>query len=140
MKPHIHLATNIALSAPLYYMGFFLHIQYLILFILSSLLIDSDHLLLFTFKHKTLNPKKWWEIGMIYHNKSQTNFYIFHSPEFNILLIILSFYHYFFLVILLSNLIHLTLDVINHYKKQKSFRVFKEWSIINALIQLSKKV
>ena len=135
MKPHVHLATNIVASAPLYYAGFLANIQYLILFILASVLIDLDHLLFFTFKHKTLNPKKWWDIGVAYHKKNQPNFYIFHSPEFTILLGVLSFYYYFFLVILISNLIHLTLDIIYHYQHQKSFQVIKTWSILNAIVK-----
>lgn len=134
MKPHIHLATNLAVSVPLYYAGFFQNVQYAIIFILSSVLIDIDHLFFFAFKHKTINPKKWWDIGIAYYQKNQANFYIFHAPEVNILLAILSFYHHIFLIILTSNVIHLTLDVINHYQKQKSFEVLKTWSIINALI------
>ncbi len=66
-------------------------------------------------------------------------FYIFHSPEINFLIFVTYAFtqnsYLFFL--LLSNLIHLSLDIVEHYKYHKNFDFIKKWSF---LIQLKNIV
>ncbi len=50
----------------------------------------------------------------------EAKLYIFHSPEINLLFLILSFYNQIFLLVFLSDIIHLSLDAFAHYKYQKT--------------------
>ncbi len=128
----IHLFTNLIVIVPL---KNFLNLSnpYVIFFILWGILIDIDHIFLFIFKYKTLSIQKIWRISEKLRKKMEAKLYIFHSPEINIILLIISFFNKLALIIFLSNIIHITLDTIEHYKAHKNFKWFKEWSIIYAL-------
>jgi len=139
MKPHIHLVTNVAVGIPLHHISFLPNLEYLLGFFLFGILIDIDHIFYFIWKHKTLRPRKWWQVALFYHKKSQPNFYIFHSPEFNFFLFLLSFFHHIFLILLLSNLIHIFLDIVNHYSRKGNLEIIRAWSITNAIIFLVNK-
>ena len=82
-------------------------------------------------KEKLLNAKDMVN-GKKMRSKMQPGLYIFHSPEFNVILLSLSFINEIALVIFSSNLIHIFLDVIEHYKYHKNFFWIKEWSIIHS--------
>lgn len=134
MNIFIHVFVNAIVSIPLHYF-FGLDWTTIIIFIAAAILIDLDHILFFIFKHKTFNPKKWISIGTKMRSKMQPGLHIFHSPEFNILLIIYSFFNKIALIIMLSNLIHISLDILEHYRYYKNFSWIKEWSIIYSLLR-----
>ncbi len=125
-----HLTINIITGAVFYKIEFINSFKNYLLFIALGILIDLDHILFLIIKHKTLNPKKLIQAGKKYREKMQANLYIFHSPELNFILLVLSFYKSIFLLIFLSNLIHILLDTFEHYKFHKNFKWLKEWSIV----------
>jgi hypothetical protein len=133
-----HLFTNLIIAIPLKYL-FNLELNLIIIFILWSILIDIDHIFLFIFKYKTLNLKKIWKISKKLREKMQAELYLFHSPEFNIILLILSVFNKLALIIFISNLIHISLDTMEHYKAHRNFKWFKKWSIIYSIIKTEEK-
>jgi hypothetical protein len=128
-----HIVANITISAPLKYWGGWSW-DLIVIFVISAVLIDIDHLAFFSFKYKTVNPKTWLKIGNAMRNKMQPGLYVLHSPEFNLCLGIMSYYNEVILVIFLSNIIHISLDIYEHYKYHKNFKWIKSWSIVYALI------
>lgn len=129
-----HVLTNTAMSIPLKY-TFGWSWQTIFLFVMvGGVLIDVDHLFYFAFKHKTLSPKAWASIGKKMRSKMLPGLYVFHSPEFNVLLLLFASLNPIILIIFMSNLIHLTLDIIEHYKYHKNFLWIKHWSIVYSLI------
>ncbi|HPA25306.1 MAG TPA: hypothetical protein PLK76_00905 [bacterium] len=135
MSIPVHLATNTIIGAIFYRFGIIDLLKFYLLFIALGFLLDVDHVLYFIIKERTLNPKKLFTAGRAERRKMKAHLYIFHSPEFNLLLLILSFFNQIFFIILLSNLIHLSLDIIEHYRFHKNFKWLKEWSLINNLIR-----
>lgn len=128
-----HATANIITVFPLsYFLGW--NWKLAAIFLFAGIAIDIDHLFFFTIKHKTVNPVKWFAIGKKMREKMQPGLYIFHSPEFNLLLAIFSYYNEIVLAIFLSNIIHLSLDIYEHYKYHKSFIWIKKWSIVYSLI------
>lgn len=110
---------------------------FLIFFVIwGGFFMDIDHILLFMTKYKLFTLKKWIKITKFLYKKRQAEFYIFHSPEFYIALIVLSFFHELFFWILLGSTIHLILDIFSHYHYHKNFRFLLIWSFI---YQISKK-
>ena len=133
MNTLTHIIVNASISLPLKYAFGWDWSNVLIFVIAGGILIDIDHLLFFMFKHKSINPKRWVLIGKKMRGKMQPGLYIFHSPEFNILLLSLSFFSEIVLIIFLSNLIHVILDIVEHYKYHGNFLWMKSWSIIYSL-------
>ena len=68
----------------------------------------------------------------------QPNLYVFHSPEVNIVLGVLSFFNFLFFLVFLSNVVHLGLDILEHYAYYKHFRWIKQWSILFEFLQKIK--
>jgi hypothetical protein len=134
MNPQTHIIVNTSISLPLKYI-FGWDWSIVLLFVLAGgVLIDLDHPVYFILKYKTINLKKWLLIAKKMESKMEPGFYVFHSPEFNILLLIAAFFSKIALIIFFSNLIHITLDIIKHYKYHRNFLWMKRWSIICALI------
>jgi len=91
--------------------------------LVGGFLIDVDHLLSYAFKFRSLSIRKAYR----YHRncgclktgkdgeKMSPMLHIFHTPEFLILCIALSFYSRLVLIFTLSLLIHLILDLINGF-------------------------
>ena len=127
-----HIMVNATISIPLHYV-FGLDWATVVLFIAAGILIDLDHILFFIFKYKTIDPRKWMSIGKRMKSRMQPGLYIFHSPELNTLLLVYSFSNQVALIILLSNLIHIPLDILEHYKYHNNFSWIKRWSIIYSL-------
>lgn len=100
------------------------------IFLLAGIVIDIDHLFYFTIKHKTISPAKWFEIGKTMRERMQPGLYVLHSPEFNFILLVLSFFNGIIFVIFISNLIHIFLDIYEHYQYYKNFLWIKKWSMI----------
>lgn len=127
-----HLAINAIAAIPL---SHYLNWDYnlVLIFLLAGVLIDSDHFLFFFFKHKNLSLKEWVLTAKSLRAKMKPGLYIFHSPEFNFILLMLSIFNHVVLTIFLSNIIHISLDIIDHYRYHKNLLWIKEWSIIYAL-------
>jgi hypothetical protein len=98
-------------------------------------LIDIDHPLHTIFKERTLNPRKITKIHQELFKKHKAEFYIFHSPEFNLFLAFLSFINLYFLVAFISNLIHLSIDVITTHLKRGSIDDLRNWSLLYHLFK-----
>lgn len=131
MKWPYHLIPNIIIALLLFYFNFVTSIPLLTIFILFSILIDIDHFFYFTIKYHNIKEiKKQWKYH--YDNKIP-GFFIFHSPEFNLLLLIFSFLYPILFLMLISNLIHMSLDVPSQNTKSKYIFFVKEWSIIYQL-------
>lgn len=127
-----HLAINTVLSVPVaYFVG--LDWQLVLLFISFAVLIDIDHILYFIFAYGDLTPRKWIVRGNKKRDKMEPGLYIFHSPEFNLILFLLSFFNQIVLLMLISNMIHLSLDIFDHYRYHKNFLWMKRWSIVYSL-------
>lgn len=89
-----------------------------VLFILlGGVLVDADHYLLYVLKYKTLNIKKAYARFKETHKRKRreepTTFdLLFHSVEFFILMLILSFFNEIFLLIFTGLFLHLLTDKI----------------------------
>jgi hypothetical protein len=129
MNTPTHLIANTAVAIPVQ-QAFGWSWGVVLIFILVGVLIDIDHPLLFTVKYKTLSPKKWIKIGKKLEKKMEANLYILHSPEFNVGLFVLSLFHPAFLVIFVSNMVHIYLDVLVHYRHHRNFLWMKRWSLL----------
>ena len=132
MNHPIHAAVNILASIPLKYV---LKWDWttVVLFVIAGIAIDIDHLLVFIFKYKKLTPKAWNEIRKKLTRKMQAELYIFHSPEFNVILLILSYFYPVLLVILISNIVHLSIDALDYFRYHHNLLCLKKWSIIHSL-------
>ena len=132
MNTPTHAAVNLIASVPLRHLfGWDWTLIYI--FILAGVFIDIDHILFFIFKEKKLNPRDWILIGKKMRSKMRPGLYVSHSPEFNTLLLVVSFFNEIAFVIFISNLIHISLDTIEHYRYHKNFLWIKKWSIIYSL-------
>jgi len=126
----IHIIINLATGFLLFKFSFIPSIPLLALFILFTIIIDIDHIPYFLIKYKKQNLKQIIKIWKNHYKKKLPGFYIFHSPEFNTLILVLSFFNHIILLLFISNLIHITLDL----AVQSKFP--KEWSIIYNLSKL----
>lgn len=87
-------------------------------FLLGSILIDADHYITYVLRFKDFNVARMFKY---YHEDlfKEINPYvlnIFHTVEFLIVLLILSFYSSVFLLMLMGLVFHLLLDSIHLYK------------------------
>ncbi|MBI4440442.1 hypothetical protein HY638_05705 [Candidatus Woesearchaeota archaeon] len=132
MHTIFHLLANSLVAALL---GFFFDFRLgiLIFFVLLGVLIDVDHILYFIVKYRAWGIKKWLSISAMLRKKMQAKFYVFHSPEFNALVAAGSLYKSIFLLVLLSNIIHISLDIADHYRYHKNFSGLKKWSVFYSL-------
>jgi hypothetical protein len=133
MNTPIHLSTNTVIGLVLYY-KFNTDLKTTLAFIIWGTFLDIDHLFYLAIKYKTLNIKKWISPWKKLRKNMQAQLYIFHSPEFNSFLIILSLINKFFIIILLASVIHIILDTIEHYQFHQNFKWIKNWSIIYNLL------
>ena len=135
MLPKSHILFG-AIFAIFLYLIFPITIIQTSLVFLSSFLIDFDHYIFGAIRKKTLNLKKlyFWHKSLGEDHKSIMH--IFHSIEFIIILVILSYIFNFYLFILIGTLFHSILDLIEiTYKNKWGCR---EFSLFRYLI-LNKK-
>lgn len=130
----IHLISNIFVGIVLYLTGIVNSIALILIFISFTVIIDIDHILYFLVKCKSFSVKKMIRVLKDYHEKIRPNLYVFHSLEFNLIVMLLSFFNGIFLLLLLSNVIHISLDVIEYYNHHRNLKCIKNWSIINIFI------
>ena len=100
------------------------------LIFLASFLIDFDHYLYYVYRQKNLNLKKaykWYKIRILrqrnlsrkQRSKSYIGFYLFHSFEISILLLVLGFFvNNLFYFLFLGHFFHLFLDLLFQKKLQ----------------------
>ena len=125
----IHLIVNSLAAIPLkYYLGW--DLRAVLIFVLAGILIDLDHLFYFFVKYKTIKLYQLITIGKELRKRMKPGIYIFHSFEFNIILIMASVFHHIIAIVLLSNAIHIILDIIEHYHYHRNFLWIKKWSMI----------
>ena len=127
-----HFLINISLII-LSKLLFNINNSFLLIFFIAGLLMDIDHLIFFAVKTKSFSLKKWSALGNKMRKKMQPGFYVFHSPEFCLIIMILSFFHVYFLIILINYIIHISIDITEHYTYHKNFRFIKTWSVIYQL-------
>jgi len=130
MTPPVHLAANAVIGSCLFAAGIVRTPAELGLFISYSVLIDADHILYFASRF-AMRPLKE-TIRQAKHDRSHMvpHLYIFHSPEFNLLLLAGAFVSHAIFLLFVSNMIHILLDIIEHYRYHRNFRWMKKWSIV----------
>jgi hypothetical protein len=132
MNAITHIVVNFFLGIFLHLIGLINSIEYFILFVLFGVLIDIDHIFFYIISQHTLSKNKLIKVLMDDRKKMQAGVFIFHSPEFNILVLtlVLFYYHPIFLLIFISNVVHVFLDALEHYRYHKNFHWIKKWSIV----------
>lgn len=124
-----HLVLSTAVAVPLKYAFNFENTSIFVFIVWSSFLIDIDHIFYYAIKHRTLSFKKWLEVGKKMRNKMQPGLFIFHSLEFNLLLLLFSALYPWLLIFFLGSIVHTLLDTIEHYRYHRDFKWIKKWSI-----------
>lgn len=114
MIPPFHFLASLVLCAVLYP---FYGINSLFI-IIGSFLIDLDHYLWYVYKFKNFNFIKAYKFYLKINKeksfaKQKKCIIIFHSVEFLILMVILSFYSKIMFIILIGLLYHYVLDIIH---------------------------
>ena len=139
MFPKYHIIFSVIISIFLYFLN--LDLLFVLLFFFSSILIDVDHYFLYIIKKKSFNPIKAYKYFKNKLNgknkkyqKPRIQLFIFHTIEFFILLLILSFFFNFLWPILFGCLFHESVDLI--YALFKKHRKYKK---ANSIILYIKK-
>lgn len=135
MLPKIHVLVGLIFSILFYFILNISLIGVLLIF-LSSFLIDTDHFFWYIYRKKSFNlkesyfwfkekRKQWLQLSENQREKYKRPYLIFHSIEFWIILVLLSFLNKLFLFILLGIIIHIILDYIEIiYLKEKFYMKF----------------
>jgi len=142
MKATDHLLVNSIVGLVLLWTGAISSWKLYALFVALGVLIDLDHLLFVAVEHRTLSPKKWIRAMRRDYERMQARLSVFHSPEFNLLLVVLAVFNAFDGVArlaLLSNVLHLAMDVIAQYSASRSFDCIAAWSITRAVRDLVRR-
>ena len=135
MKPHFHILFSILFSAILFYLN--KGPWFILPFFLASVLIDVDHYLFYIFKKKNFNLVKAYR----YYQKPKRELFIFHTIEFFILFLLLTFlftvfpFSFSFLLwtIFFGILFHQVLDIIHDsFEKKKEYK--SKYSLIMYLL------
>ncbi len=128
-----HLILSLLLSGLL-----FKFYSWNVVFVLvGGVLVDIDHYLLYALKYKSLNPKKSYqrfkETRKRGYREEPTVFeLLFHSIEFFVLMIVLSFFSEIFFMIFIGLFFHLLTDKIFHkwIFDLRKYGKIKKYSII----------
>jgi hypothetical protein len=135
MTSPVHFGINFVTAIPLaHFLGW--DSQLTLIFILSGVLIDLDHVFYFLIRYRHHSIKEYPSIIKHKRKHMEPGLYIFHSPEFNLALLICSILNLYARVILLSNMIHIILDIFEHYQYHHHFRWIKQWSLTREIILL----
>jgi len=132
MFPKYHIIFGLFFSV-LVYLIFSITLFQTILIFLSSFLIDFDHYLWAANRTKSLKLKKNYNhFKKICNGNHKPIMAVFHTVEFIILVLILSFFYNPFLFILIGMLFHSIIDIV-YFIIGGKFRV-REFSLIKYLI------
>lgn len=110
---------HLKLSPILFFMAFLGSIQGILISIVASLMIDADHLHLII-REKAFSIKKIKNLNAkIYENSSMKKFYVdvtyvFHTIEFNLLLLSMSCLCPLLIYVVAGNIFHVICDIIHH--------------------------
>ena len=126
MLPKYHILFGLIFVAILYLIFPSISVLGLIIIFLSSVLIDVDHVLYYSFKKRNLNPikaYKWYmerlkefkKLSREQRRNFHPGFYLFHGVEWLILLFFLGTYLPFLFFIFLGFSFHLLLDIIYEF-------------------------
>jgi len=121
MFPRAHIFLSISFCIFLFVLFPQMNLVGLFILFISSLFIDVDHMMYYTFKTRNLNPKKavswfiskgdfWLSLPLKEKRKYDWPIFIFHGIEFLFLLWILSLFFPIVKFIFLGILFHLFLD------------------------------
>lgn len=137
MLPKYHIILSIIVAIILYF--FNLDFLSIILFFLAALLIDIDHYILYITTKKSFNFSKAYkyfkyELGKKKLKKPKTLLLIFHTIEFFILLLVLSFFLPLFWPILFGGLFHEVVDLV-HNSTIKDKKYIKAPSLILYIVK-----
>lgn len=147
MEPLHHIIYSILFSIILFLIEF--NPIKIFLFLFSAIvLIDLDHVLLFIFKKKSINPfgfwkwsyekkDRWDKISLEEKRKYKKPIYIFHNIEFLLILILISRFIPYTNIILYGFVFHLFLDAI--YNLQHREEKFSKISLIYTLVKNKKR-
>lgn len=132
-----HIILGAIFSTFIYFIFNLTLFQSLLIF-LSSFLIDTDHYAFYVKKKKELSLKKayhWWSKDLPRNHKPILN--IFHTVEFHLLVLVLSFYIPLFLYVFIGMIFHSLLDIL--YLAYFNLLGCREFSLIRYLIRDKKK-
>lgn len=142
MLPKTHVILGAAYSLFVYILYNITIIEAFLIFF-ASVLIDFDHYLWYIYRKKSLNLKKayfwfkekrkiWIKLSEKEREKYKRPYLIFHSIEFWIFLVILSFVNKLFLFILIGILFHMIFDYIEiiNIKEKIYFKFSLIWIFI----------
>jgi hypothetical protein len=138
MLPHKHLLINFTIGTILINL-FEISTLDFYFFVFSTLIIDLDHLINFIFTMNLFSIKKnFKKIKHLVENKIP-KFFIFHTFEFMIFLLLLALINQNVLFIFFGALTHLISDALSYiYFYKKDFSWIKHWSLIWNIKQLIK--
>jgi len=141
MLPKYHILFGSIFITILYFLFPQIGLLNLTIIFLSSVLIDSDHVIYYFFKKKNLNPfnayhwfidnvKKTLSLPMSERKKIYSGFYLFHGIEWIILLFLLGIYlSPFFLYISIGFAFHMILDIPDEiYQKRTVDKISLIWN------------
>ncbi len=135
MLPLAHLIIGLIFGFLLLKLGFLSNYFDLAAFVIVSVFIDLDHFLYFLLKLDFKSVKKTFRRAFGFSETIGDNFYIFHAPELNLILLIFGFFYHLALVIFAANMVHIICDILWHYYTKRNWDRFKDRSLIWNLIR-----
>lgn len=108
MNIFIHFLINFLITLP------FLTLEHALIVGLAGILIDLDHILyqFITLKHKSI--KQMWAWHKQENEQHNAHFYIFHTVEFILVLVLMSQISGFILLVSLGFMLHILMDLLAH--------------------------
>ncbi|MBS3078646.1 hypothetical protein J4218_00830 [Candidatus Pacearchaeota archaeon] len=134
MLPKVHIFFGAIFSIILYVIG--LDIFNCTLVFLASFLIDFDHYLWYIIKHEDFHLKNAFYF-LKHLKKKKKTLMIFHTLEFLIFVLLLSYVWIEFFWISIGMIFHSILDLIDLYNEKELY--LREFSLINYLISNKEK-
>jgi hypothetical protein len=137
MLPKYHIIIGFIFSVLIYNLFDVSHFEILIFF-LSSFLIDIDHYIIYAIIKKNYSlknsmkyfldcRKKWIKLSLEERRKYKKHIFIFHGIEFWIPLFIMSFYFKIIIFVLYGFFVHIILDYIDClYFKEPLYQKFSQ--------------
>jgi len=147
MLPKTHAILGIIFSIVVFFI-FNISIFQTLLIFFASFLIDFDHYMWYVYKKNEYSVKKayfwfkgkrkkWFNLSKKERDKYKRPFLVFHSIEFWIILVLLSFINKIFLFILIGVLFHMTIDYIEIFRIKERF--YPKFSLLWVFIKNEDK-
>jgi hypothetical protein len=124
----VHLLLTLLLCAVLYP---FIGAGVALIFV-GGLIVDADHYIAFAAKFRTLDPKKCYKFYMEKYSKNESYLFIFHTLEFQMLVLILGVFYRPLLFLLAGMLFHIFLDVVGESRFRKKWK--RKFSLVYRLV------